>query len=282
MVPDILNVHNKYKDMIFLNSFVFTDPDAKAFLDVVRPYDVVLNELAVQNFVKSYRAVHANARLADIGDTAIYLMYGGTETACCLNLINPSLSNPFNLVKSGTPTFNANGITTTGTQYLKTGIYPSTHMTLNNTSLMIYERTNVSTNRISIGAYDVVNLWILQLVPRYSNNFYFDSYNTTIGIGRLTGTEITDSRGLTIGSRLSSSYAACFIDGEKKGSISTSGGNLVNYELYIGARNNNGTAVVHRSNNYAFAAVALGKTDEQCIAITNAVNQLQTELGRAV
>jgi hypothetical protein len=267
-------------NVIILNSFLFTDPDAKAFLDVVQLYDQTLNELAVQNFVKNYRAAHGNARLSDIGDTAIYLMYGGTETACCLNLINPSLSNPFNLVKSGTPKFNANGITTTGTQYLKTGIYPSTHMTLNNTSLMIYERTNVSLNKISIGAYDINNVWILQLVPRYSNNFYFDSYNTATG--RLAVTGITDSRGLTIGSRLSSSYAACFIDGEKKGSISTSGGNLVNYEIYIGARNNNGTATVHRSNNYAFAAVALGKTDAQCIAITNAVNQFQTELGRAV
>jgi hypothetical protein len=269
-------------NVIILNSFLFTDPDAKAFLDVVQLYDQTLNELAVQNFVKNYRAAHGNARLSDIGDTAIYLMYGGTETACCLNLINPSLSNPFNLVKVGTPTFNANGITTTETQYLKTGIYPSTHVTLNNTSLMIYERTNVSTHTISIGAYNTPNNWILQLVPRISitNNFYFDSHNTTTG--RLTGTGITDSRGLTIGSRLSSLYAACFIDGKKKGSISTSGGNLVNYEIYIGARNNNGTATVHRSNNYAFAAVALGKTDAQCIAITNAVNQFQTELGRAV
>lgn len=275
-MDNLLKVHRKYMQVTFINSFVYTDPDAKAFLDVAAPYDNTQNQSAINDFVKAYKLAHGVANLSDIGDTAIYLMYGGTEIACCLNLINPSLSNPFNLVKVGLPTFNVNGITTSGTAYLNTNIIPSSNMILNNFSLMAYIRNNLATNAV-IGIDSGSNL--LELWPRFTDNkSYVSSYDTASrGVGNNN-----NSTKFFIATRTSSTYLKLFRDNNLifYKSNANSGGQpsgklCINYTRIV-------TTNYYAAYNVSFVAIGLGKTDQQCIDITTAVNNLQTALGRAV
>jgi hypothetical protein len=278
IINPILDLQKNYKKMIFLNSFVFNDSDANAFLDVARPYDNTKNELAITNWIKNYKLACGVYRLSDTGDKAIYLMYGATETACCLNLINPSLTNAYNLTKFGTPIFSANGVATSGTQYLNTHVNPYFHTVLNNVSLMSYERVN-SNAQAAIGIF-ADNLHSLFLSPRFTNNKeILNCYSINENVGKISSVgNVTVSTGLSIGNRTASNNANIWLRGSKLNTLASTEGSMPNAQIIIGGYSSGAL----RPNTYCFNMVGSGKTDAQCIAITNAVNQLQTDLGRAV
>ncbi|NJM15923.1 MAG: hypothetical protein HC896_11655 [Bacteroidales bacterium] len=203
-------------------------------------------------------------------------MYGTTETACCLNLINPSLTNPFNLVKVGTPTFNANGITTTGTQYFRTGVIPSTHTTLNNVAIGVYIYNYTGVGRCAIGCQNT-STNVIAIYIRTTSACDARIYSSS----SLATANIVNTSGLSIANKPFNNLLQYWNKGIKYGTNTAIQAQHPTREMYLGAIND-GSANNYLNNNYSFAAVTLGKTDQQCIDITNAVNNLQTALGRAV
>jgi hypothetical protein len=261
-----------------INNYTY-DADTIAFWNVVKPYDVIDNIAAVDKFIIAYKAAHSAATLAEIGDTAIYLMYGATAVAHSLNLINPSLSNPYNITWKTIATHDNNGVTFAGIQYADSNVIPSTHLITNNVCIGVYFRLNVKNNQIALGSYNTVNQE-MSLYPYYTNNnIYSEIYKES----EACAGAVVNSLRLKLCNRTSSSVHNVWSDGIKINEVSTGSGTPPTFSLGIGGRKISPTVYGNNYNNcYSFIIIGRGKTDSQCIDITNAVNQLQVDLGRNV
>ena len=156
------------------------------------------------------------------------------------------------------PTFTADrGYVFNGTSnFINTGFVPSTHavvMTGTNLRLAVYERTNVSANTTTAGVQSVspVQLAIRARSGSGANTFVNVQINFTLGVA--------DSRGYLAASRNGADDTTCFA--YKNGAAQTLnittppyGTTLPTHALYIGARNNAGTADTFRACSVGFVA----------------------------
>jgi hypothetical protein len=155
-------------------------------------------------------------------------------------------------------------------------------LTLNNTHLSYYSRTNVSEGAQEMGCYSDTNINRLGLLIRYNANIFRSmAYNVTIGEGLATVANI-DSTGFYVGSRTASNYHALFKNGSNVASNTTSGGTLPTTQLYLFNHNASGVLGVANSKQCAFASIGDGLSDTDALNFYNIVQAYQTILGRQV
>lgn len=213
---------------------------------------------------------------------AVYPMVGGTATSHKFNLITPADTNAaFRLNFVGGWTHSSNGALPNGTNaYADTFLNSFTQ--INNTGhLSYYSRTQtISTTQTDIGNLNNIIFTAVSC---------FIASTATIDVGYhgstaiFTQQNISDKRGFVISSKLSSTSLKLYKNGNLQNTVTTSNTiNTPSLNIYIGARNNNGTADTYSTKQLAFASIGDGLTDAEALSLYNAVQTFQTTLNRQV
>jgi hypothetical protein len=253
------------------------DADAVAFFTRVTTAGGTLSTTEKQAVNQLVLDLKANSLWTPM--KAIYPMVGASAAACAQNLKSSSFTGTFT---SGW-TFASTGVTPNGTSaYMDSTLIPNTSLTLNNTHLSIYSRTNTaSQSRGDMGAYTSTALDALTLATAFGNISYMGAYSFAL-LGNYIQFANTDSRGFYLNTRISSTSLKGFKNSTLSATVTNTSGSLTNKSIYIGAENNNGTGASFSNREYAFASIGDGLTDTQASNFYTAVQAFQTTLSRQV
>ena len=256
------------------NGIVPTDPDAQLFITATGISGT--NATATNKLVIDLKAANIWTKMK-----CIYPFVGGTSAFTHkFNLKNPVDSNAaYRLVFSGGGTFSANGYQPGGVNgYANTFLTPSTSLLLNSVHLSYYCRTNNLAGGIHMGVDSTI-----------PDTYLYQSYGSLGLISTLNNASldyinnaVTDSLGLSISSRTTSTNVALYKSGIKLKSDIKSSATLPVLNIALGARNNSGVISNFDNKQCAFASIGDGLTDAEALALYNAVQTFNTTLGRQV
>lgn len=257
------------------NGTFFTfDSDAEAFFTTLGITDET-QQLAIDSMVKDMKSYSIWNKFY-----AIYPFVGGTSVRHSYNLKNTA---QYQITWTVNPTHTSNGVVFNAAQYGRTGIIPSTALTLNNTGIHIYSRRSPSVaNRVEISAANTGNQLLKVVKNSGSNVSYSGQYNVTAGQGYLTTPALSDVAGLMSFSRTASNSHAIYKKGLLVSSNTTSGGTLPTSDLWIGTQNSNGSPSIteYYLGTLQFVAVSQGLTAAECGYLETIVENFQRDLSR--
>jgi hypothetical protein len=217
---------------------------------------------------------------------AIYPFVGGTASTHKWNLKDPlDTDAAFRLVFAGGVTHSSNGFLPNGTNGVaNTHLSPSL-LTNNNTHISVYSRTDSNGIFCDIGVSAPASTYIplIGIYPRDANNFASRMYNYNAGSTLLTAN--TDSRGLFISNRTSSTVLNQWKNGIKQGTATYTNTNnvtTITQNIHLGAMNLNGTLSQYSNRQQAFASIGDGLTDTEASNLYTLVQNYQTALSRQV
>ena len=258
------------------------DADAVAFFNRVTTAGGTLSTTEKQAVNQLVLDLKANSLWTPM--KAIYPMVGASAAACSRNLKADEFNGTFT---STGWTFASTGATPNGTSaYMDTSLVPNTSLTLNNTHLCVYSRTNISgATWVDIGTNDNATTFIplFKLYLRSASN-NFDSLQYSFAGGQTLSVSNSDSRGLFLSSRISSTSHKSYRNGTLLGTNTTSQNQttISKWSLYLGASNNNGFGGDFSNRQLAFASIGDGLTDTEASNFYTAVQAFQRTLGRQV
>jgi hypothetical protein len=249
------------------------DADAVAFLTATGITDLTITN-AVNQLVLDFKASGLWTKME-----AIYPIVGGTAFTHKWNLKDPrDLNAAFRLtfITGSVPaTHSANGIQGTTTAWVDTHLNPRTDLTLNNTHISNYCRTNTATAVVDIGCNDGVSSY--NLFQRFFNTYYSDSYNAGANRNSIAN---TDARGFYSTSRSSATLLKMYKNGSSvltSTSLQTS--LLPNTNMFLMSFD----ASQYRSDReYAFFTIGDGLDDTEETNLYNSIQTFQTTLGRQI
>ena len=261
-----------------ISTAIVYDADAAAFFTAASITDTT-QKSAVNQLVLDLKSANIWTKMR-----ALYPVVGGVASAHAVNLKTPGT---YNLSFATGWTHSSTGMTPNGATYANTNLIPSSVLTLNNTHLSYYSRTNRVVSEQEIGSGDnrtnfpTLVLECCSSSPRYG--VYF-SYNGNTLIDSPKGNSSNnDGRGFYIGSRTTSTSAKFIKNGIILGTnTTTSLGVQPNYSIFIGAQNYLGSLYVPTLKQCAFASIGDGLTDTDATNFYNAIQTMQTTLGRQV
>ena len=264
-----------YGNMYLINSFRFgggapaVDPDAQAFLTAASITDPTITS-AIDTLVVDLKGYGIWTKMK-----ALYPFVGGTATTHKWNLKDPrDLDAAFRLVFNGGWTHSANVATPNGTNgFANTFLIPSTSLTTSSAHFSKYNRTN-----------DLSGTKVDGVV---STQFFQQNYsigNSVIGdLATIVSYTPSDTRGLFTTTRTANNVVKVFKNTTQLGITNT---NLIigmaTANVYLGARNLNGTAQFYNSYQCAFASIGDGLTDTEATDFYTAVQSFNTTLSRQV
>ena len=248
------------------------DPDAQAFITAASITDPT-QQSAINQLVVDLKADGLWTKMK-----AIYPMVGGSNTSTSYNLRNTA---QYQISWAGGVTSSANGVTFGVNGYGNTGLNPTTALTLNDTHLSFYSRTD-GTFGVDIGATaasDTRNFFIAQA---YAGNFYADSYSSQARFMLANQT-----KGLMTITRTASNSFKAFKNATQIGTTISQPvlGTLPNWNIFLGATNRDGAPTnptAYSARNQAFASIGTGLTDTDVTNLNNRVTTFQTALNRNV
>jgi hypothetical protein len=199
------------------------------------------------------------------------------QIAATTSFVNPS-STALTLVNS--PTFTAGqGFAGNGTTMrIDTNYNPvsgGVNFTLNNGSLFVYSRTNANAFYVDLGHFNGTTA-IAQMDIRDAGNFYFN-------INEIVGTSnepVANSLGLFSGIRTASNQVKSYKNGVLLETVASNSVALINNNMYLLARNNNGTAGQFSTRQLSMYAIGNNSVDQA--AFYTAVQALGTSMGWSV
>jgi hypothetical protein len=260
-----------------INPYVFgtgIDPDAQSFFNRVTAAGGTLSnteKTAVNQLVLDMKSVNVWNSMK-----AIYPMVGASAAACAQNLKSSSFTGVF----SSGWIFANTGVTGNGlSTFMNTGLNENTELTLNNTHISYYSRTN------SVGTYgDIGNLNTTIVgnpgtnlnIKWIDNNFYPRVNDNNAGVLN-TG----NSLGLFISNRINSTQVRGFRN-TILNVITSNSIQKVNLNFYLGATNSSGFGAFSSNRECAFSTIGDGLTDTQAANFYTAVQTFQTTLSRQV
>ena len=251
--------------------FSSVDPDAQAFITAAGITNPT-QQTAINTLVVSLKANGIWTKMK-----AIYPFVGGTATTHKYNLKNPLDTNAaFRLVFNGGWTHSANGVKPNGTNaYADTFLNFNTTMLLNDAALSFYSREDIFTAVLMGVGWDAITSMIS---PNYGSGF--GDYSAINSGGN--GTGVINKSGLFTISRLTSTNVIGYRNGSQYFNRAAASTSKPNYNVYVGARNFNGSAVQYSQNQCAFSAIHDGLTDTDSSNLYTAVQAFQTALSRQV
>ena len=206
---------------------------------------------------------------------ALYPIVGGVESAHAVNLKQPG---PYNLRFATGWTHSSTGMTPNGATYADSFLIASTSLNINDTHFSYYSRTNNSLIQLEAGCNDGVNLMTLALNYQGVGSFA-DQYNITSRVS----TAQSNSQGLFLTSRANSNSHKLYKNGTQIGTTNTaSSGSLPTLKIVFAGRNLNNIVDNYSSKQCAFASIGDGLTDADASNFYNAIQTMQTTLGRQV
>ena len=262
--------------------FSSLDPDAQAFITAAAITNPT-QQTAINTLVVSLKANGIWSKMK-----ALYPFVGGTASQHKYNLKDPrDLDAAFRLVFNGGWTHSANGALPNGTNaWANTFLVPRTTLTLNNSHLSHYSRTQeTALNGYDMNAYDLATV--------DSNEFGLTNFYNVIGRKTFTchkypseaATFInTSTQNFLLGSRTAPNLSKIFVNGIVRGTQSTTVTTLLpNVSLAIGATSRGITPPYQFSSRQsAFASIGDGLTDTEAANFYTAVQAFQTTLSRQV
>lgn len=210
---------------------------------------------------------------------AIYPFVGGTATTHKFNLMFPSdLDSAYRLNFIGGWTHSSNGATPNGTNgYADTFINSNTALSGTSTHLSMYSRTLSVGTQIEMGTFDTISTSILQLRP---------AANAVFGLaasGLVNFTTTTDARGFWLATKRANNDRQVYRNGISEGTSTTNDTTAFpSFNIFIGARNNNGSPVFYSNKQFAFVSIGTGLTTTEAANFNTCVVEYQTALSRNV
>lgn len=200
---------------------------------------------------------------------AIYPMVGASAAACAQNLVSSSFTGTFN----GGWTYASTGVTPNGTNgYMDTGFVPNGNLSLNNSHISLYNRTNTSQSSYDLNTGDT-----LEIVPKWTDSNIYYSVNSP----EVSGGAISNCTGLLMASRIINNSQKIYRNNAVFAVNATNSTSLSNNNLILGALN--AIPKAYWSNRQtAFVSVGDGLTDTEASNFYTAVNSFQVSLSRNV
>jgi hypothetical protein len=269
----------------------YFDPDALAFFARVdaatftTDFLTITEKSAIDTLVKQMKSDGIWTK-----NKVIYPMVGGgtgtlaqKQAACEQNLISSSFTGSFT---SGW-TFASTGVTPNGTSaYMQTNFIPSVDIaSASSNHLSFYSRTNQSVAaNCEMGAFDTsTGVPIVTLAIKSNSSGGLARYELRhFCLNGIFGPAApSDTRGFACNTKISSGAVKGFWNNSLIGSEIVVDA-LTDKEIYIGARNSNGTASQFSLKECAFASIGDGLTDTEASDFYTAVQAFQTTLSRQV
>jgi len=203
---------------------------------------------------------------------AVYLFIGGTDIKHKFNALNPQDSDAaFRILWYGSGTHGVGGFKGNGSNaYGDTRFSQANNSARDNESFGIYSRSDFN------GVYADIGIWgdpHTYIFSRYNNEFWVRSQkDTTHSVAN------SDSRGFFAANRSGGTVTSQKNSSFSSSPIASSG--IDNNTFWIGARN--GSSSLNSPREYAYAFLASAMTKSEMTAHYNAVQKLQTDLGRQV
>jgi len=261
---------------IYLSPPTVSDSDAQAFINAANIVDQV-EAPAINDLVIGLKADNLWTKMK-----AVYPMVGQIAISQKYNLKNPLDTNAaFRLTFAGGWTHDSLGATPNGTNaYANTFLNTTTNLSLNSGHLSFYSRTNSvdATLRVDIGSLKSTPDSYSDLQLGSNNSSQFRLNNTTTSNSVAT----TNTLGFYSGSRTASNIIKLFKNGSiiVNGTAPSNATSLINF--YLGAANNNGTALYYSQKQCAFASIGDSLTDTEAANLYNRVQTFNTTLQRQV
>lgn len=254
--------------------FTYFDADAQAFFTASGITDNT-QKLAVNQLVLDLKSFSLWNKFS-----AIYPFVGGTATTHKFNLKNPLDTNgAFRILWVGGVTHNSNGVTGNGTNgYGETYIQPTTNLSLNNTHIAFWSKTNSQNANAEMGIQDGALNATLRIVTRNASNQSIYSVNDNTGT---VVTSVTDSSGFYSASRTASNSRKLYKNGVAIATNTTASVALTTATIpVLGQKAANNTMGAYLAKNFSFASAGQGFNDTESANFYTAVNTFQTTLGR--
>ena len=253
------------------------DADALAFITAANITDTT-QKSAINTLVTQLKTYGIWTKMK-----ALYPFVGGTAAQHRFNLKDPrAVDAAFYLTFYGGGTHSATGYQPNGNSYADTKLNPSTVLTLNNSHLAYYSRTNtVGINgKVEIGTQILGSTSFFMGLYSYSNKSMVVMYDSTNNY--LQNNETT-SAVFGIGSRTSSNSLKYYRNGVlQPTTINVSSGNYPNNNIYLAVNGNSSNKYEWSDRESAFASIGDGLTDTEAANFYTAVQTFQTTLGRQV
>lgn len=248
------------------------DPDAAAFIAATGITDAT-QKSAIKTLVSTLKAQGLWAKMH-----AFWPMVGGTETRHKFNLKDPrDLDAAFRITFSAGWTHDAGGALP-NSAYADTHLVPSVVLSPTNGSLGFYSTTNNANSlQYDMGSCDGADLSATIIVCRYGNDAMYLDYGT----GLYPNAPSTDGRGFFATNRVDAVKTKGFRNGV--GQINqTDAATLAPYSMYIGACNKGGAVAYSSTKKCAGSFIGDGMNSSDHLALYNAIQALNTTLGRQV
>jgi len=254
------------------------DPDAQAFITAASITDPT-QQSAINQLVVDLKGYGIWTKMK-----ALYPFVGGTASTHKFNLKDPrDLDAAFRLVFSGGWTHSSTGVTPNGTNgYADTKLSPSGVLTLNNTHISLYSRTNNAVAGADFANAESGGRTMGFNIKWSDNNGYYDMYNQSTN--RITySMASTNSTGLFVNNRTSNVVHNIWRNGGKLSTnTNTQSGTLTTLNLFIAAQNASAGIAYYTNRNYSFASIGDGLSDTEAANFYTAVQNMQIALARQV
>jgi hypothetical protein len=209
---------------------------------------------------------------------ALYPFVGGTANTHKFNFMDARDADAaFRLQFNGGWVHSSTGAKPNGSNaYANTYLSPSNQLSLNNTHISFYSRTNNTYNSVDIrssnSSTDVLDIEIYWGGARvYTNNSGYGSFINA-----------TTSSGFFINSRIVNNQVKGYRNNIQEYVESKISTNLPTFPIYIGAGNNSGNAQWFSNRECAISSIGSGLTDTEASTFNTLTQALQTSLSRAV
>lgn len=259
-------------DRILNTSSFSYDADALAFISAAT-ITATTQIIAVNDLVVDLKAFGLWNKMI-----AVYPIIGGTADSHKFNLKDPrDLDAAYRIVFSGNVTHSSTGMITAG-GYGDTKVNPASAMTLNDSHLSYYSRTNGTNGTIEMGVAGGASGPYTLIQIKYTNSFFYGDVNQTSEDGvahSLTG-------GYFLATRTASNVKKLVINGNVALNGTLVSTSLPNRNIYILATNNNGTAAFKTTKECAFATIGVGLSVQDSANLYTAVQKYQGALNRKV
>ena len=255
-----------------------TDPDAATFL-TINDYALEIYESAINTFVKSLKETNLWTAYS-----ALYplLSDGINETRANqvkYNLINPIDSDAaYRLSFSGGVTYTSSGVLFGGVNgFASTFLSPSA-LGQNSLHLSVYSLTNTSGTLNDIGSQDNPLTSSSVLLIRDGTN------NLTSRVNQSSSNSVANatSLGLYTINRTASNVVNVWRGNTKIINTTTASATPNNFDIYLGARNDGGTATLFSNREYGFASIGRGLTDDEVYNASIIIQRFMFDTGRII
>jgi hypothetical protein len=157
---------------------------------------------------------------------------------------------------------------------------PSLQLSLNNSHLSYYSRTNISGNQIEIGVFNQSTNQGINLLYSFSGIFYANINAAQTNQG---ATLFTPTTGLFTGSRINSTQEKYYFKNNSPLTYSKNSTSLINGNIYLACYNRPAnTPTNYSTKQVAFSSIGDGLSDTEASNLYLAVQAYQTSLSRQV